>query len=365
MLRALERGLETLRREKAPEPCLAFSRTQFDNKTRLVWGYPYSMTFVEGLVAKPLLDAFKEGFTPMAFAMSSGALGTKLVVASYHKEWAYSVDMSAFDASISRLLIKEAFAILRTWFDLDAVEPWTNNTVRDCFELIERYFISSPIVMPDGHIYKGRRHGVPSGSYFTQIVDSIVNVIIAGTISARFNMNVDKSEIFVLGDDLIMWSNRNIGLDVIARYAKSIFGVEFNASKSTKTRWDEPVPYLGRNWENGLPDLPTDEIVKRMVYPERFRKYSPEAEKAEREVRLLILSFAAVYWSALGIAQKCYGSRSYFGKGGATLDVHTYMRGEEVLEVNPDHQAGLERYLQKYVRSSGSTMPHTGLLYWL
>jgi len=366
MVRALERGLQTLKQEKAPEPCLAFARTQFNGKTRLVWGYPYSMTVIEGLVAFPLIQAFKGGTTPMAFAMPSGVLGTKLVVSSYHKKWAYSVDMSAYDASISRLLIHEAFKILHTWFDLEQVEPTTGKTVRDVFRLIERYFISSPIVMPDGHIYKGRKHGVPSGSFFTQIIDSVVNVIIAGTISAKFNLNIDKREVFVLGDDLIMWSNRDIDLDTIARYASDVFSVQFNAEKSQKFRYDEPIHYLGRVWTNGLPDLDLDEIAKRMVFPERFRRYSKDEETAKREVQLLVLSYATVYWTALSIAQKAYGSRSYYGKGGATLDVHTYLRHGEVLKVDPDHQAGLQRYLSKYVHTQGrSEMPHTALLYWL
>jgi len=367
MVRALERGIETMNGDKYPEPCIAFSRTQFDEKTRLVWGYPYSMTVIEGLLAYPLIQRFKDGVTPMAFALPSGALGTKLVVASYHNEFAYSIDMSAYDSSISSSLIKEAFKILRTWFDLDAIEPVTGKTVRDIFRLVEKYFTTSHIVMPDGHVYKGRRHGVPSGSYFTQVVDSIVNVIIAGTISSRFSMNVDKKEIFVLGDDLLMWSNRKIDLDIIARYASGVFNIQFNPDKSRRYDHDEPVHYLGRDWPNGLPDISTEEIVKRMVYPERFRKYSTNEVEAERQVRLLILSFAAVYWSAMPIAQAAYGSRTYFGKGGATLDVHTYMSRGEVLEPDIDQQTGLERYLNRYVRSrsAGHEMPHTALLYWL
>lgn len=365
MTRALERGIQTLSGEKAPEPCIGFSRTQFENKTRLVWGFPYSMTVIEGLLAYPLLEKFKGGNTPMAFAMTTMHLGTKLVTASYHSEWSYSIDMSAFDASISSYLINQAFDILQTWFNLDDVEPRSGLLVREVFEVVRRYFITAPIVMPDGNIYKGRRHGVPSGSFFTQMIDSIVNVIIAGTISSRFSMNVDKSEVFVLGDDLLMWSNRDVSLDVISRYATEVFGVQFNAAKSKKMRYTEPVQYLGRVWTNGLPDLDVSEILKRMVYPERFRKYSADPDYAERQVRLLIMSFAAQYWTALSIAQRVYGSTTWYNKGGAMLDIHTYRAsGGRDLRVSEEHLSGLERYMRKYIRKGAvRSMPHTALLY--
>jgi hypothetical protein len=132
--RALERGLQSLKGVKQSEPCLAFARTQFNDKTRLVWGFPYSETAIEGLVAWPLLQRFKGGTSPMAFAMTTGALGTKLRTASYHKEWAYSLDMSQFDATLSKRLIVESFKILETWFDPKEVEPVSGLTVREIFK---------------------------------------------------------------------------------------------------------------------------------------------------------------------------------------------------------------------------------------
>lgn len=364
MTRGLERGMQTLLGEKAPEPCLAFARTQFGRKTRLVWGYPYSMTFIEGLIAYPMLKEFKRRRSPMAFATKTIALGTRLRVAAYHKKWAYSIDMSSFDASLSTAMIHEAFKILRTWFDPNQYDTRSGLSTKQVFDLIERYFLHTPIVMPDGFIYHGKKHGVPSGSYFTSIIDSIVNVIIAGTIASRFKLNVDKRDIFVLGDDLLIWSNRDISLETLASFASKFFGVEFHPQKSMKFQHTEVIHFLGRDWDKGVPDLPVSGILKRMVYPERFRKYSSDPAERKREVSMLIASYAAVYRSAWKIAKRLLGSPLWWQAGCTELDVAAYgpLGG---VPPNPEHLSGLERYMELYIRPKvKGDLPNTILQFW-
>lgn len=301
VVRAYERAVQTLLNIKGPEPCLAFARTQFGNKTRLVWGYPYSMTAIEGLFARPLIKELRKGTTPMSLFMTKLVIGSNLRRSSYRHNYCYSIDMSSFDASISARLINIAFDIISTWFDLDhAISNETSDIFdsRKVFALIRKYFTTSPIVMPDGNIYKGRRHGVPSGSYFTQIVDSIVNVIICGAISHKFNLSVDKTDIMVLGDDMVFWSNTQVNLNTMAKFANEQFKVTFNASKSQFARWDEPIHYLGKIWTHGVPDLPINEIVKRLKHPERFRKYSKDKFELQSQVAYLILCYVTEYYSA-------------------------------------------------------------------
>lgn len=367
-VRALERGLQTLQGIKAPEPCLAFKRTQFNDKTRLVWGYPYSMTVIEGLVAYPLLQKFKSGNTPMAFAMTTGSLGTKLRVASYHKEWAYSIDMSQFDASISPVLIHAAFDILRTWYKMDFCEKVSGKTISEIFDIIENYFIRTPIVMPNSKIYLGKCHGVPSGSFFTQIIDSIVNVIVGGALSAKFSLHVSKKEIFVLGDDLLMWSNRRCDLDDMAKFAVDHLGIKMHGKeKSEIFHYDETIHYLGRDWDNGLPTLDEQEVLKRMVYPEKFRVYSKDVQERERQVKMLILAFAANYRSAWRIAYNIVDpSNRNIHNGGLNVDVNVFDSGGSHT-YDPEHLSGLMRFKLKYGRESSGTndYPVTAIQYWL
>lgn len=366
--RALERGLQTLRKVKQPEPCLAFKRTQFNEKTRLVWGYPYSMTAIEGLIAKPINEEFKKGCTPMAFGMSSGALGTKLRVSSYHKEWAYSLDMSKFDSSLCSFLIHKAFEILRTWYDQEEIEPVSGCTVRQIFDLVEYYFIHTTIVMPNGKIYIGKDHGVPSGSYFTQIVDSIGNTIIAGSISFRFSLNVAKDDLYVLGDDLLFWSNRKISLSTISNYVMERFHVKVHDDeKSQITNYTEPVRYVGRVWTKGVPDIDEEGILQRMIYPESWRKYSKDEAEKKRQVHMLLLSYAAVYRSAWKHATAVIDPNSRnIHNGCSNYDVYVYLREKGTEPFNPNFLSGLERYRRKYLMEPDSgDIPITATQFWL
>nr|UDL14351.1 MAG: putative RNA-dependent RNA polymerase [Partitiviridae sp.] len=370
-VRAYERGLQQILGEKKPDPCIAFKRTQFNDKTRLVWGYPYAMTALEGIFARPLINRFKLGNTPMAFGMSTGVLGSKLRVASYHKEWAYSTDVSSFDSAIAKELILAAFNILRTWFDLAQIEPTSGCSYDRIWRQIVHYFVHTPIVMPDGSLYKGKQHGVPSGSYFTQMIDSIVNVILVGAISYHFSLHVDKEDIFVLGDDVLFWSNRRVSLDDVAKYATDLFGMTFNAAKSAIFHWDDTIHYLGRDWKNGQPTLSQDEILSRMVQPETFRKYSKDPQARDREVRMLLLSYAAVYRHAYSIYVRCVDVPKRWDMTNMSIENWVYNAGRRQgtygFASNPDHLSGLQRYLRKYVIDEkgnlGASTP-LALQYW-
>lgn len=361
---ALKRAHETLRKEKACEPCLAGARTQFNDKTRLVWMYPYSMTIIEGLLAYPLNRRFKDGGTPMTFAMKTGALGAKLRVNQGAYRYAYALDASAFDSSICAWFIHEAFNILRSWFDENRVVPDTDRTVREVFDEVERYFIFTPIVMPNSKIYWGKRHGVPSGSYFTQIVDSIVNCMICGAIGNEFRLGLSGGQILVLGDDSLFFSNRYVSLDAISQFAKAVLGITLHgAEKSAIYTQNQSVHYLGRDWRNGVPDLPKAEILKRMVYPERYREYPKDKVKRAKAVMLLILSYAAVYETAWEIANALYGSGMYI-EDPEMIDMLAY--GLTDIQLDPKWLSGLQRYRRTFF-SQDYDLPltTTGILFFL
>lgn len=365
---ALQKARRILNHELAPEPCVAFKRTQFNDKTRLVWGYPYSMTILEGLLAQPLINEMKKGQTPMAFAMPVGVLGTKLRVSSYNKEWAYSLDMSSFDSSVSSVLIRKAFQILSTWFDPNyLIQPGC--TVTELLDRIEHYFIFTPIVMPDGCCYRGKQHGVPSGSYFTQLIDSVVNCIIAGAISSHFHLGIRRRHTFVLGDDLLIWSNHKVSLDAISSFALRTLGIHVHGSeKSALTHFDQPVHFLGREWHGGVPSLDVDSILARMVYPESFRHYSDDPEKARKQVKILLLSYAAVYLDAWKIVLDIYGDCDTNIRSSEQIECDVYEQGvlEDILKERGETLSGYLRFRARYLDLNKDTsITSTALQFWL
>lgn len=257
----VNRASQTLEGVKNPNPCIAYKRTQGGGKTRLVWGYPLDMTLIEAKFARPLTDLFLRLDTPMAFGMSKLQLGC-LLETRVNKKNIVCLDYSKFDSSIQASLITKAFNIVKTWFELETEED------QKAWEIVVKYFITTPIVMPNGKLYTGKRHGVPSGSYFTQIIDSVVNVMIIGAISSHLNLDVSAEGLFVLGDDSIFSTNKEVDFNAISRVAK-LYGINVSAEKSTLG----VKHFLGATWERCFPRAELTEVLAKAIYPESFRDY--------------------------------------------------------------------------------------------
>lgn len=285
---AFDREAQIRKGIKAPNPCIAYKRTQQGNKTRLVWGYPLEMTIMESRFARPLIEHFLKVRTPMAFGMTKTELGAKIhryVVEGRGVE--VCLDYSKFDSSIPKVMLKQAFRILSTWFSKADEEAYGWDTV-------VKYFITTPIVMPDGHLYVGKNHGVPSGSYFTQIIDSIVNVAVMYAMSRRFGFDFDPRSLYVLGDDVIVSIEGEFSLRAMSRYV-SQFGLTIHSDEKSLVG----VPhFLGAYWDMGKPDVPVDELVSKAVFPESFRVYEGKPHWCAEEV---LRSYGSQYLSAIKI----------------------------------------------------------------
>lgn len=308
---------------KAPNPCVAFKRTQVGNKTRLVWGYPLEMTIMESRFARPLIDKLIRTNSPMAFGMSKTELGAKL-----HRYLVdepgeiVALDYSGFDTTVSKLMIKQAFRILATWFSEGDLEEYG-------YGRIVSYFISTPIVMPDGHLYRGKDHGVPSGSYFTQLVDSIINVMLSYSLASRFDFSISREGLYVLGDDAIMnIESGNIDLKAWEEYLLT-FGLKLNLNKTVVGK----PHFLGAIWNRGKPDVEDiSSLVNKAIFPETFRVYELTADAGAKEV---LRSYASTYLS---------GQR-LLPPDGFRLCMRTLDFPDPREVVNPHHLSGSDRYL--------------------
>lgn len=293
----LDKAISILCGGKAPAPCLAGVRTQRKGKTRLVWMFPLEMTIIEAVIARPLINYFLNIQHVMTFGDFSHETGTRMRRSAAECKYHYSIDYSQFDSTIGPLFIHYAFNAFRTWFNLSD-EVMENVTVGDVFDRIESYFITCPIVMPSrGKKYPdlvvGKKGGVPSGSYFTQLVDSFVNTALIYSVNARFDLGLSDRHVYVLGDDCLFFCNRAGGDQLLQQISQFLgnYGFKVNAAKGSHGLATDRVEYLGRSWRNGFPMRKMSEIVRGSLYPEKFRKYSPSRAKSQKQVLAVLNSY--------------------------------------------------------------------------
>lgn len=289
---AIDREQQVMLGKKAPAPCLAGKRSQSGKKVRLVWMYPMEMTLMESRFARPLINEFLISRTTMAFGMMKWELGA--LVDSISNEMGgetVAMDYSKFDSTISSYLIRQAFGILATWFDPKDLEKYGWNQIIN-------YFIYTPIVMPDGHLYKGKNHGVPSGSYFTQLIDSIVNTILIGAMSHKFKLGVTWTKFLVLGDDVIIsFDNARKLMPDIALFMREL-GIIMNMEKQ-----EFGPHFLGANWYHGKPFRDFEQLKSKAVYPESFRNYKTDKSDTSGPWNVLY-SYATQYYNAWKLLQR-------------------------------------------------------------
>lgn len=245
-------------------PCIAYHRIQFGEsgpKTRLVWGYPLSATLVEAMFARPLIEKFKTNQSPMTLGYNKMELSA-VTQHLRNSGLTYCLDFSRFDATVRSTFIAFAFSILKTHFRaFDEFEE-------ECWRRIVSYFLHTTILMPDGFVWQ-KHGGIPSGSYFTQMVGSIVNYLATQYMSYRSHgSGIPRGWLVVLGDDSL-FSMPFVSLDKLSAYASEI-GLTVNAEKSIIARKSEAVHFLGHSWPHGVASRPVSDVLKRVVTSERW-----------------------------------------------------------------------------------------------
>lgn len=247
----------------APQPCVAQHRVQHGPegpKSRLVWAYPQMVTLAEASFARPLIDAFVPRRSVMAMGKHRHKLSA-MMTPMMNAHVKYGLDMSRFDASPCRKLVNMAFNILCHNFD------WSCSSLTD-WEKVRHYFVHTPIIMPDGFVYT-KHKGIPSGSYFTQLIDSVINHFVIQYVYYTLTGNtIFLDRILVLGDDSLFSSPVSLNLERFARELKKI-GFTMNPDKSCAVFDNGDIEFLGHKWKRGLVDRDPIEVAKRMAYPER------------------------------------------------------------------------------------------------
>jgi len=261
-------------------PCMSFVRTQLgtiDNpKVRLVWGYPFEVTLLEARFCQPLLVAFNGSNSPMFIGKTLLQELPMAIDHLFHHKYAYGLDWSGFDSSISPGLIGIAFKVLEQNFRMSESDRVTWRRLID-------YFIHTTIVFPDGTRYV-KSSGIPSGSYFTQLIGSIINYLVITYCLLRLSEISPK--IWVLGDDSAFGLDEYLDPSQIAAIADREFGLKLNLSKSVVSDDPSSFEFLGHRSYGGQVYRPERKLLELALFPEAY--VESEMKSAARLLGLLM-----------------------------------------------------------------------------
>lgn len=241
------------------------------HKQRLVWCINAGMVLVEALYAKPLMMFVLPKVAQYAGGKSPLSIRTTLQYWRRSRNW-LCLDYSSYDATVPKWLIKRVFDIIKKKFP---------NSEHDVIDWICYHFIHTRLVLPDGRIVQ-KCKGIPSGSFFTQIVGSLANMIMIrtwqyskyGSSIKQFTEKDGRIMFMVMGDDNIVFTADEINRKELSAYLKYNFGVVVHTDDKVDygTCFDDPV-FLKRTWrKNGEWRNPLELFIN-MCHPERFRKY--------------------------------------------------------------------------------------------
>lgn len=267
--------------------CAAFARSHIStvdkNKVRPVWAYPLHVVCQEAKYTYPLTKLLKDQkiFPESAYGMEmmKGGmtwLNNQAVRASLQYPGCkfLMTDYSSFDATVPAWLIRDVFTIIADKFDFSkmsvggyvvSVDP---EKERNKFRKFVNYFINTPIRNSDGRRFL-KDHGVPSGSMWTNIIDTCINFVVSHTLSDQV---FDTQPIFSVffGDDGCMCfpDSAVMDVDAFAQTALNCFGMVISKNKTIATRNRKNIHFLGYFNYDGTPVKSSIDLIASMLYPQ-------------------------------------------------------------------------------------------------
>lgn len=246
------------------DPCVLFTRTQEQAKTRDVWGYPIADTLNEMMYYRPLLD-YQKRLSWRTALLGPDYVSRKLThiitQAMSVGLQLISVDFSNYDRSIKQGLQR----VVNSYYKYLFQEKYHSDLDYIC----ERKSTIG-LVTPSG-VMSGP-HGVPSGSTLTNEDDSIAQYIIS-----RDSGVLDPDLFDIQGDDGVYAVDPDKVVSLFNNFKK--YGITINESKSYKS--DCYLIYLQNLYHNDYRDrkgvingiYPTYRALNRILYQERWSNF--------------------------------------------------------------------------------------------
>nr|ARO72610.1 RNA-dependent RNA polymerase [Spinach deltapartitivirus 1] len=257
-------------------PDVAFTRTQLAKlpsiKVRIVFGEAFHFILIEGLSAAPLLEAFKRTdsfyFTGKDPTIHVPQLIHKM---GLEEGWFVCLDWKSFDSSVQLWEIDFAFSCV------ESLLTFPSENTRRAFYLARESFKHRKLAAPDCKLWM-RKGGIPSGSYFTNIIGSIINYTRITYVCKRLGLR--KTSCYVQGDDSVTFVQTGQRPDLYQLQALGTeFGWSLNIPKCTITQSSHNVTFLGRSQVHQLNTRERLKVLRLMCFPE-FKVEDPKISTA-------------------------------------------------------------------------------------
>jgi len=233
------------------------------HKTRLVLMVAFTVIISELKFSRPIQDWIaSQSF--YAGGKDDVAISRYLTAMKERANYWISLDYSGYDRSISSWLIEDAFSILKCCFRTMDEELW---------KVIVHDFIHKEIISVDHNVRSNR--GVPSGSMFTQLIDTVVNLLMVRTYLRSIGVD---GNMMIMGDDNLLFTKVALDHTKIATYISKNFGIKVNADKTAfgSVRNDDPE-FLSSEWRFDGRWRHPHILLSRLLFPEHRRKYDEDS----------------------------------------------------------------------------------------
>jgi hypothetical protein len=242
------------------------SRPSEETKTRLVWMYPAAMLLSEGVFAQPLIKRYyNDWFKHDLFLTGRNGKFKHRQYCGRANEKKDDItighDFSSFDTFNCTEVIRDVFSILNENIahgyykdSKGVIEGGTSGVEarsRKAWANIVEYFIRTPIVLPNGKVIR-KESGIPSGSNFTNLIDSMINYLAHLTMS--FHHGIRFNLLRTNGDDSLFTVKNNLRkqewYSLMETGFKQCFNLILNTEKSCYAEVPSQIHASGTEWNN-------------------------------------------------------------------------------------------------------------------
>jgi hypothetical protein len=250
-------------------------------KVRPVWGYPTDVVLEEARFFLPFIEYLKPHCDATdcfyGLGMETAKSGHRHLARNFelpNVNYSMSGDYSNFDARVPNWLIRDCFSMMSDWFDFTRVRDsdgkiWNVNPSQTCrrWKAMVSYFVNTKVRTPSG-LRVQKSHGVPSGSMWTNVIDTF-----AGAVQTRLGFYRCTGELpakdYYYGDDSQVFLTDAPDLDELARVLDDVFGAILSTTKTILTSNPDNIHWLGYFHRDTGPERDLRFIIASTIFPER------------------------------------------------------------------------------------------------